>query len=505
MPDVLVIGAGIGGLSAAISLAAAGKSVKVLEAAAEVGGKAGTVIVEGVEIDTGPTLLTMPEVFDQILGMAGMRLETDAPIHHAERFFQYIWPDGHSLEVHEVLSCTLGSVEKALGTRARADLEAFLSYARKIWEVAEGRFILGDAPSLKSLVWLGVAGIKEASALDAWTTMAAAIDKRTVSPYLRTLLARYATYNGSDPRRVPATLNCIAHVELARGASAIRGGTYELIRALHRAAQRLGVDVELGARVDSIVVEGGAATGVELADGRRLGARAVVANADAAHVSGRLLPSSKRRALGDEAEPSMSGYCFALRARRRSVQDRAAHTVLFPVDYRAEFVDIFDRDRPPADPTVYVCAQEKSHGRAGWAEHEPLFVMVNAPPEPQRGARPPNVWRELELRSLDRLVRAGLIHADDEVVWRRSPTELAARFPGSRGAIYGASSNSWNAAFKRPANVVAAVPGLFLASGSAHPGGGMPLAALSGLSAARGALRTFESRGARQTPRTEEK
>ncbi len=504
MPDAIVVGAGIGGLSAAIALRAAGKSVRLLEAAPEVGGKAGVVSIDGVEVDTGPTLLTMPEVFEEILGLAGMSLATDAPLHHAGRFFQYSWPDGRSLEVHADPARTLASVEETFGAGARAELQAFLDYAQGIWRVAEGRFILGDAPSLKSLIWLGVAGIKEASALDAWTSMGQAIDKRIRSPHLRTLLSRYATYNGSDPRRAPGTLNCIAHVELTRGASAICGGTYELIRALHRAARRLGVEIELGARVDSILLERSAAVGVALADGRRLRADAIVANADAAHVAARLLPPGKGRAIGDQYEPSMSGYCLIVRARRRPLEERAAHTVLFPADYRAEFADIFDKDRPPADPTVYLCAQEKSHGRAGWADHEPIFVMVNAPPEPERGARSAELWRSLEERVMTRLLSAGLVDGGDQVVWRRSPTELAARFPGSRGAIYGASSNSWNAAFKRPANVVAAIPGLYLASGSAHPGGGMPLAALSGLSAARGALRTFGTRGAQQALRTEE-
>ena len=181
----------------------------------------------------------------------------------------------------------------------------------------------------------------------------------------------------------------------------------------------------------------------------------------------------------------MSGYNVVLRARRRH---RVPHTVLFPEDYAAEFVDIFDRDRPPADPTVYLCAQEACHGRRGWQEHEPLFVMANAPPEPAEGERPSEVWRELRTVVARRLLGAGLIDADDGVVWERTPTDLARVFPGSRGAIYGGSSNGMMAAFQRPENTVANVPGLYLASGSAHPGGGLPLAAQSGCEAARAAL-----------------
>jgi 1-hydroxycarotenoid 3,4-desaturase len=504
MPDAIVIGAGIGGLAAAISLAAGGRTVKVLEAAPELGGKAGIVTFEGVEVDTGPTLLTMPEVFDELLGLAGMSLEKDAPLHHAEPFFRYLWPDGTALDVHAELERTIRSVDAVLGSTAREELTAFLHYAAGIWDVAEGRFITGDAPSFRSLVWLGVSGIREASRLDAFSAMWPAIERRVSSAHLRSLLARYATYNGSDPRRAPATLNCIAHVELARGATAVRGGTFALVRALYRAARRLDVDIEVGTRVERIVLDRGAVCGVDLEGGRRVRAGIVVANADVAHVARRLLPSMKRRILPEDPEPSMSGHCMIVRARRRPAARRAAHTVLFPADYRAEFADIFDRDRPPTEPTVYVCAQEKSHGRLGWDDHEPLFVMVNAPAEPEVGSRPPSAWHDLEIRTMARLVRAGLVEADDAVIWRRTPADLAARFPGSRGAIYGASSNSWNAAFKRPANVVSGVPGLFLASGSAHPGGGMPLAALSGRAAARGALRALGGDHGRIALRTEE-
>jgi 1-hydroxycarotenoid 3,4-desaturase len=158
--------------------------------------------------------------------------------------------------------------------------------------------------------------------------------------------------------------------------------------------------------------------------------------------------------------------------------------VLFPADYDAEFADIFDRDRPPVAPTVYLCAQERCHGTTGWADAEPVFVMANAPAEPADHPRAPEVWAALEAAVEHRARAAGAWRDGDALVWRRTPTQLAADFPGSRGAIYGAASNDRFAAFKRPPNRVSGVPGLYLASGSAHPGGGLPMVALSGLAAA---------------------
>jgi 1-hydroxycarotenoid 3,4-desaturase len=160
--------------------------------------------------------------------------------------------------------------------------------------------------------------------------------------------------------------------------------------------------------------------------------------------------------------------------------------VLFPENYLEEFADMFDRQRPPQDPTVYLCAQEVCHGREGWPEHEPLFVMANAPALAEESNMEANdESRELRARLDARMKAGGLIDADDAPVWTRTPEELARRFRDSRGSIYGAASNDRNAAFKRPGNVVKRLPGLYLASGSAHPGGGVPLAALSGRIAAR--------------------
>jgi 1-hydroxycarotenoid 3,4-desaturase len=158
--------------------------------------------------------------------------------------------------------------------------------------------------------------------------------------------------------------------------------------------------------------------------------------------------------------------------------------VLFPADYDEEFADIFDRDRPPVAPTVYLCAQERCHGITGWPAAEPVFVMANTPAEPAGAPRPPGVWAALEAAVERRIRASGLWDDGDAMVWRRTPTDLAAAFPGSRGAIYGAASNDRFAAFQRPPNRIRSMPGLYLASGSAHPGGGLPMVALSGMAAA---------------------
>ena len=310
------------------------------------------------------------------------------------------------------------------------------------------------------------------AAVDPLRTLATAIDGRVREPHLRMLLRRFATYNGSDPRRTPATLGCIAHVELALGGFGIEGGVGALVTALVDLAGRLGVAFEYGRPVRKILVSGGRATGVET-DAGALPADAVIANADAAAVLGGLAPGKPVT-----GERSTSGWTCVVRSARRP---RPAHSVAFPTDYGAEFADLFDRRRPPADPTVYACAQGVAHGLPGWSDAEPVFLMANAPAESTPTA--PHVWSALRERVLARAVAAGMVAAGEPVVWERTATDLAERFPGTGGAIYGVASHGPWSAFQRPSSRTS-TRGLYLASGSAHPGGGMPLCAISGRLAA---------------------
>ena len=497
MPEAVVIGAGLGGLASAIELAASGLSVEVVELGERAGGKAGIVTLDGVEADTGPSVLTMPDVLEELFTLAGTRTADQLSLREPEPAFRYRYADGVVIDVHSDLSDTLQSINHTLGAAACRDFAQFMAYSKRIWDAAAPHFVYGLAPTWGRMASLGLSELMSMRQVDPLRSMRAAIHKQVRSPHLRMLLERYATYNGSDPRSAPATLNCISHVELALGGYGVEGGIHSVVRALQRVADGLGVRFRFDSRVERVLTENNRVVGVALEGGVVIPAEQVVANADAAHVAADLLEDTVRHGIPDITVPSMSGWTGILRAAERTGdRARVAHEVLFPEDYMAEFTDIFDWDRPPREPTVYLCSQRACHGRRGWADgSEPVFAMANAPAEPTSGPRDERVWSELEATVLRRLSESGLKDADDAFVWTRTPSDLAARFPGSRGSIYGAASNDRFAAFRRPTNRVRGVPGLYLASGSAHPGGGMPLALLSGRAAAsvalsdRGALR----------------
>lgn len=479
--EVLVVGAGVGGLAAALALAARGLAVRVLEAGPRPGGKAGTVELDGIRVETGPSVLTLPGVFADVFARAGLRLADVIGLRRLDPGFRYRYADGCVLDVAHTPEQTLANVRSALGPAAAGELADFLAYSRRIWEAAAPHFVLGPAPTWTAMAGLALRHPRALAAVDPLRSMAAGIDRQVRDPHLRMLLRRYATYNGSDPRHAPATLNCIAHIELSLGGYGIEGGVFALVEALVAAIETSGGVIECGAEVDRVLLDGGVAAGVVLAGGAVRHGRAVVINADVEWLRNSL-ESRTARQLPGPAAPSMSAWNGVLRAARRA--DRIPHEVLFPADYDAEFADIFDRDRPPVAPTVYLCAQQRCHGLAGWTDAEPVFVMANAPAEPATGARPAEVWDQLETAVLQRIQAADQWSQGDMLMWRRSPGDLAAAFPGSRGAIYGAASNDRFAAFKRPPNRVPGLPGVYLASGSAHPGGGLPMVALSGLAAA---------------------
>lgn len=479
-PRVIVVGAGIGGLSAAITLAAKGFRVTVLEKLDRPGGKMGEIRAEGFRWDTGPSVITMRHVYEQLFQSAGRDLNDYVELVPLRPVTRYFWRDGVALDAVADEDEMAATLERQFSKRDAEGYRRFMRYARRLHDVVSGPFLYRHKPTLRDLLRLPVADVLK---IDAFRTMHQAIRTFFDAPHLVQLFSRFATYNGSSPYRAPATLNVIAHVEMAQGAWYPRGGVFQLARAYERLAQELGVDIRYNTLAAEIQVSRGTAVGVRTADGQTVRADAVVCNVDYTFARQTLLPPNGSR---EPLEPSCSGFVLLLGARGR-FDALAHHNIFFTDDYPREFADIFDRRIPPTDPTFYVCITSKTDPEHAPVGSENWFVLINAP-----YLSPAFDWHSqgdayaVHIKAKLGEWAARICGASPEftVERRLTPQDLQDLYGGHQGAIYGFSSNTRLAAFARPNNRDPHIRRLYFASGSAHPGGGVPLVTLSGLAAA---------------------
>ena len=492
MARIVVVGAGMGGLAVSARLAAQGHQVTICEQAAEVGGKLGRFERDGFAFDTGPSLLTLPAVYRDLFLKTGTQLEDHVELVPVDPVCHYRFYDGTELDLPNASRAGVtAALDDALGAGAGAQWGAFLDRAAVIWDATRETFL--ESPLEGPLTLLReVRRGRDLVAVAPWASLRTLGRRYLTDPRLITMLDRYATYTGSDPRRAPAALATVPYVEQSFGAWYVTGGLRRLGEALLTRCLDLGVVVRTGAAVVQITTQGGVASGVDLADGEHLPADLVVANADAAHVYTDLVPGPEargaRRAMA-RTEASLSGFVMMLALRGRTPGLRH-HTVLFPERYDDEFDSVFGtgphRGRPRAvpDPTVYVSAPDDPALRPDDG-HESWFVLVNAPRHTPASPRTGIDWAASGLadayadRILTVMAERGL-DVRDRVLWRelRTPADLERSTGSVGGSIYGTSSNGVRSAFLRPANR-SPVSGLFLVGGSSHPGGGLPLVGLS--------------------------
>ena len=483
---LMIIGAGIGGLSAAIHLAAAGERVVVFEQNADVGGKMGLLEADGFTWDLGPSVITMRPALEGLFAAAGRRLEDYVTLLPVAPLTRYFYPDGMVFDATRDLPDMLNQIA-ALEPRDVEGYLAFLAHAAALHRVAGRLFIYSDPPTLASA--LGVP-LRDILKVDVWRTMHGAHRAYVRSPQLQQLLGRFATYVGGSPYRASAVYNVIAHVELNDGIWYPQGGIYQLARAYRRLAEELGVEIHTGRRVTGIRVVDGRARGVMFADGELAPARAVIANVDVSTVYRELLPSevgARRRRLLSRSAPSGSGFVLLLGVEG-TFPALAQHNIFFSSDYRQEFAALFGRQLPPREPTVYITATSKVDPQHAPEGCENWFVLVNAPP-----LGPEFDW-DVQAEAYAAAVLARLADFGYDVRSRLrsqhllTPHDIAVRTGAWRGALYGLSANDPLNVLRRPGNRAADVRGLYFAGGTTHPGGGVPMVTLSGGVAARMAL-----------------
>jgi phytoene desaturase len=458
---MIVVGAGVGGLVAAIELAHAGHRVTVLERLEAAGGKCAEVRRGPYRWDAGPSLLTMPHVFRRLFAATGAPLDDELELLRVEPVTRYRFADGSSVELSADLPRALEALE-AWAPGTGSDWARFLGTCAAMWQASE-RFLTGPPP------WPPTtepADPRDGLRVQPWRTLRDLARASTRDPRLRMVIERFATYAGADPRRAPAALAVAGYVEHAFGAWHPRGGMQELVRALVRRLEALGGELRTGVHVERVLVHDGRAAGVETASGPAH-ADVVVADVDESVVRARLLGGARG---GRRGPRSLSGLALML-GLRGSTTGAAHHEIRFPARTDDEFDDVFAHRRPVRDPTIYIC----NPGVTDPAGAESWFVLVNAP---AIGAGAD--WRREAARLVERL---GVSDRVDELLLR-TPADLAATgAPG--GAIYGRAPHGRLGALRRPGNGVAGVRGLWLVGGSVHPGGGLPLVALGGRSVAQ--------------------
>lgn len=477
--EAVIIGAGFGSLSCAVTLAAAGWKVTVLERQKTLGGKLQRVEAAGYRFDRGPSTITMPEAFSALYGLAGKRMEDYVRLYELEPRSRNIFADGTVVD----LSRDPALMEQQIAVYSESDARAyrpFLAEAGRMRSLSErlflNRLLLDRRDKLSPQLAAGFAAVRPLRKLDTL------LRRYFRHPHTLAMFGRYATYVGSSPYAAPSVFAMLPSLEAEGGVYGVEGGTYRLVEGLAGLARELGVDIVTDAEATSIFAPGGRAEGVETTRGF-YPARTVIGGGDVLSLNRLLIPEAQRPRMSDRKiaayEPSLSGYVLMAGVRRR-YEALLHHTVFFPETYEHEFYDIFAARRPPRDPAVYICHSGYSEPGAAPEGGSNLFILANAPylSGETDWARDGEAYADKLLATLEARGIGGL-HGS-ETLMHYTPQNLADDTLSHRGAIYGISSNTPGQAFFRPGNRSSDIKGLWYVGGTTHPGGGTPVVSLSG-------------------------
>ncbi|MDZ7625826.1 MAG: phytoene desaturase family protein [Ignavibacteriaceae bacterium] len=482
---VAVIGAGLGGLTSALLLSKKEFDVKVFETNSKPGGKANSLRLNNFRFDTGPSLITMPFVLEEIFKEAGYKLSDYLKLIKLDIICKYFYADGTVINAFGNLEKFAEEIENKT-TDTSSSIKKYLQYCKKIYDLTTDIFLLNSPTSIKNLLSAkSFKSLLNFKSIDVFRTVDKANKSFFKDAKTLQLFNRYATYSGSNPYSAPATLNTIQHVEYGLGSYICEGGVYKIVEVLFNLCKENGVQFQFNSAVKKIILNGNSVSGIEYTaeDGRNVieNFDLVISNADVNTTYKKLLndTSSKPAKRYESLEPSLSAIVFYWGVKG-NYPKLETHNILFSTDYKKEFNEIFELKKCPSDPTIYIYISSKFNKSDAPDGFENWFVLVNAPYiSGQDWKEEIRLTRERVIKKIKAVLRINLdqLIVEEEVL---TPEKIESQTGSRLGSIYGISSNSRTAAFLRQQNKSKKYKGLYFCGGSAHPGGGIPLVMLSG-------------------------
>ena len=485
---VVVIGAGLGGLSAAIMLARGGFQVTVLEKNATVGGKLNRLQIQGFSFDLGPSIFTLPQNFRPVFEGDGRRLEDYITLERVDPQWRNFFEDGTVIDLWEDPE-RMRSELAQFGPRVFEEYKDFLAYSKRQYDIVESGYLRHGFDTFWQ--FMRFYGMKDARDLDYMRTMSGSISKRLSNQYLRDIFEYFIKYVGSSALDSPAFMNLMPNIQMEFGLWYVSGGLYELALAFRKRLEETGVHLCLEHEVLRIETDGSSVTGVLVrsADGseRVVQADYIVSNMEVIPAMERLLNSPPRvMKKMRRFEPSCSGIVLHL-GLNRDYPQLAHHNFFYSRDLHANFRRVFDDGKLPHDPTLYVVAPTRTDPMQAPEGSDNIKILPHIPALNKKQPYSREDYVQLKEVCLDKMERMGLEDIRSRIVvedfW--TPFDIEARYASNRGSIYGViSDRRKNFAFKAPKKS-AHFRNLYFVGASVNPGAGMPMVTLSGQHVAR--------------------
>jgi len=471
-----VIGAGIGGMSAAIRLAGSGYKVTVFEKNTSPGGKAGNIEVDGFRFDTGPSLLTMTDILKELYESSGEDINAYLDIRKLDNHCRYFYSDGTVLNAYSDRDKYFDEAVKKMNI-TREKLAAYSNYTKRIYDLTKDIFLFDSYKGMKSLLsFKSLKTLLQIRGIDSFRTIHEANKSFFEDERLVQLYDRYATYNGSNPYSAPATLNLISHVENALGGYYLAEGMYGLTKGMYKLAEKKGVEFRFGEEITGIDRDGSDVTSLRTSKGNYT-FDYYISNLDSITTNKKFLGEPINKERDELLSTSAMVFYWGIKGVHTEFD---THNILFSNDYRKEFDELFEERVIPNDPTVYIYISSKFAKKDAPEGYENWFVMINTPANNgQDWEEEAKKVKKIILKKMDKITGKRI---EGNITAERilNPKLLEEKTGSYKGSIYGYSSNTKFAAFKRQPNRSKKFDNLYYCGGSAHPGGGIPLVILSG-------------------------